>query len=68
MFASCLFIGSFGEILCCGASNPRDIKVPGRDARGIYFAVDFLKKVTKTLLDSDFTKAPYEEEEANMCW
>ena len=48
-------------ILCCGASNPRDIKVPGRDARGIYFAVDFLKKVTKTLLDSDFAKAPYEE-------
>ena len=48
-------------ILCCGASNPRDIKVPGRDAKGIYFAVDFLKKVTKTLLDSDFTKAPYEE-------
>ena len=32
-----------------------------RDAKGIYFAVDFLKKVTKTLLDSDFTKAPYEE-------
>ncbi len=30
--------------LCCGASNPRDIKVPGRDAKGIYFAVDFLKK------------------------
>ena len=26
----------------CGASNPRDIKVPGRDAKGIYFAVDFL--------------------------
>ena len=48
-------------ILCCGASNPRDIKVPGRDAKGIYFAVDFLKKVTKTLLDSDFTKAPYED-------
>ena len=48
-------------ILCCGASNPRDIKVPGRDAKGIYFAVDFLKKVTKTLLDSDITKAAYEE-------
>ena len=48
-------------ILCCGASNPRDIKVPGRDAKEIYFAVDFLKKVTKTLLDSDFTKTPYEE-------
>lgn len=28
-------------ILCCGASNPRDIKAEGRDAKGIYFAVDF---------------------------
>ena len=36
-------------ILCCGASNPRDIKVPGRDAKGIYFAVDFLKSTTKAL-------------------
>ena len=36
-------------ILACGASNPRDIKVPGRDADGIYFAVDFLKSTTKAL-------------------
>ena len=41
-------------VLCCGASNPRDIKVPGREAKGIYFAVDFLKATTKSLLDSDF--------------
>ncbi len=41
-------------ILTCGASNPRDIKVPGRDSKGIYFAVDFLKGVTKSLLDSNF--------------
>ena len=47
-------------ILACGASNPRDIKVPGRDAKGIYFAVDFLGQVTKVLLDSDFAKVPYE--------
>lgn len=47
-------------ILACGASNPRDIKVPGREAKGIYFAVDFLKTVTKTLLDSDFETVPYE--------
>ena len=47
-------------VLACGASNPRDINVPGRDATGIYFAVDFLKLVTKSLLDSDFEKAPYE--------
>lgn len=36
-------------VLACGASNPRDIKVPGRDAQGIYFAVDFLKSTTKAL-------------------
>ena len=41
-------------VLCCGASNPRDIQAPGREAEGIYFAVDFLKGVTKSLLDSKF--------------
>lgn len=38
-------------VLCCGASNPRDIKAEGRDAKGIYFAVDFLSEVSKTLMD-----------------
>jgi glutamate synthase (NADPH/NADH) small chain len=42
-------------ILCCGASNPRDIKVPGREAKGIHFAVDFLRANTKSLLDSNLT-------------
>ena len=42
-------------ILACGASNPRDIKVPGREAKGIYFAVDFLTRNTKSLLDSNLT-------------
>ena len=41
-------------ILACGASNPRDLKIPGRDAKGIFFAVVFLKTVTKCLLDSNF--------------
>ncbi len=36
-------------VLACGASHPRDIKVPGRDAAGIHFAVDFLKSTTKAL-------------------
>ena len=40
-------------ILACGASNPRDVKAKGRDAGNIYFAVDYLKSVTKSLLDSD---------------
>ena len=33
--------------------NPRDINAPGRDAKGIYFAVDFLSQTTKSLLDSN---------------
>ena len=41
-------------VLACGASNPRDINAPGRDAKGIYFAVDFLKANTKSFLDSNF--------------
>ncbi len=41
-------------VLCCGASNPRDINAPGRDAKGIYFAVDFLTANTKSLLNSEF--------------
>lgn len=40
-------------VLACGAKNPRDINAPGRDAKGIYFAVDYLSGVTKSLLDSD---------------
>lgn len=43
-------------ILACGASNPRDIKAPGREAKGIYFAVDYLKAATKDLLDAGTTK------------
>jgi glutamate synthase (NADPH/NADH) small chain len=39
-------------ILCCGASNPRDLPVPGRDSKGVYFAVDFLKATTRSLLNS----------------
>ncbi|MCR5145333.1 MAG: glutamate synthase subunit beta [Lachnospiraceae bacterium] len=41
-------------VLCCGASNPRDLNSPGRDAKGIYFAVDFLKEVSKKLMDLDY--------------
>jgi glutamate synthase (NADPH/NADH) small chain len=46
-------------VLACGASNPRDINAPGRDAKGIYFAVDFLKANTKSLLDSNFEDKKY---------
>lgn len=44
-------------ILACGASNPRDISVPGRDAGNIYFAVDFLEAVTRALGAEAFPEA-----------
>ena len=46
-------------VLACGSSNARDIQVPGRDAKGIYFAVDFLKANTKSLLDSGLEDGKY---------
>ena len=46
-------------LLSCGASKPRDLNVPGRDAKGIYFAVDFLTQVTRFLTDNNFEKVPY---------
>lgn len=41
-------------ILACGASRPRDIKAPGREAKGIYFAVDYLTRVTKHLRNPEY--------------
>lgn len=40
-------------VLATGASNPRDLKAPGRELNGIHFAVDFLRANTKSLLDSN---------------
>lgn len=41
-------------VLCCGAKKAQDLNVPGRDARGVHLAVDYLTSVTKSLLDSSF--------------
>ncbi|MFR9067933.1 MAG: hypothetical protein ACLVJH_14740 [Faecalibacterium prausnitzii] len=43
-------------MLCCGAKKPRDLNVPGRDAKGVHFAVDYLTSVTKSLLDCGFCR------------
>lgn len=48
-------------VLCCGAAKPRDLNVPGREAEGIYFAVDYLGKTTKALLDSEFSDCRAQE-------
>jgi glutamate synthase (NADPH/NADH) small chain len=34
-------------VLSCGATKPRDLPVPGRDLRGIHFAMEFLPQQNK---------------------
>jgi len=46
-------------ILCCGATRPRDLPIPGRELNGIHFAMEFLLKNTKSLLDSGLEDSQY---------
>lgn len=46
-------------VLACGAPKPRDLNVEGRSGKGIYFAVDYLKEVTRSLLDSQLKKESF---------
>ncbi len=47
-------------VLCCGATKARDLQAEGRkETKGIYFAVDFLKANTKSLLDSNHEDRQY---------
>ncbi len=41
-------------LLCCGATKPRNLEVPGRNLKGVHFAMEFLHDNTKALLDHDF--------------
>jgi glutamate synthase (NADPH/NADH) small chain len=47
-------ISEFDAIaLCGGAARPRDLSIDGRALKGIHFAMDFLRRNTKSLLDSN---------------
>src|SRR6516165_3062601 len=46
-------------VLCGGATKPRDLPVPGRELKGVHFAMEFLTANTKSLLDSDHTDGNY---------
>lgn len=39
-------------VIATGATVPRDLPVEGRDSKGVHFAMEFLSKNTKSLLDS----------------
>ncbi len=34
-------------VLCCGAEVPRDLPIPGREFKGVHFAMDFLRQQNK---------------------
>ncbi|MCD8214234.1 MAG: glutamate synthase subunit beta [Clostridiales bacterium] len=53
-------VGEFdATVFCCGATKPRDLQIEGRDLNGIYFAVDFLSRNTKSLLDSNLENGEF---------
>ena len=54
-----LLQGYDAVVLCCGAAQPRDLAVPGREAQGVWFAVDFLKETTRSLLNSGLADGAY---------
>ena len=46
-------------LLSTGATAPRDLPIPGRELRGVHFAMEFLTANTKSLLDSNHADGAY---------
>jgi glutamate synthase (NADPH) small chain len=46
-------------VLCVGATKPRDLPIPGRQLRGVHFAMEFITANTKSLLDSNHADGQY---------
>ncbi|KAI0950465.1 glutamate synthase [NADH], variant 2 [Taiwanofungus camphoratus] len=46
-------------VICTGATWPRDLKIPNREADGIHFAMEYLQMNTKSLLDSELQNSNY---------
>ncbi|OXV10440.1 hypothetical protein Egran_01817 [Elaphomyces granulatus] len=46
-------------IIATGATVARDLKIPGRELDGVHFAMQFLHKNTKSLLDSELSDGEY---------
>ncbi|MCL4167729.1 UNVERIFIED_CONTAM: hypothetical protein GTU68_052769, partial [Idotea baltica] len=40
-------------VVCVGATAPRDLKIPGRTAKGVHFAMDYLRGATSSLLSKE---------------
>ena len=44
-------------VLCGGASAPRDLPIPGRDLKGVHFAMDFLPQQNKRVAGDRLTES-----------
>ncbi len=42
-------------VLACGSEKPRDLEVPGREAAGVHFAMDFLTQQNRRVSGEPFT-------------
>ena len=45
-------------VLCCGATKPRDLPIPGRELEGIHPAMEYLTANTRWLLDGAAGRPP----------
>jgi NAD(P)H-dependent glutamate synthase small subunit len=46
-------------LLATGATKPRDLPIPGRNLKGVHFAMEFLTANTKSLLNSKLADGKY---------
>jgi glutamate synthase (NADPH/NADH) small chain len=54
-----IFLKEFNAtVICTGATQPRDLPVPGRNLKGVHFAMDFLTANTKAVLDGGAANSP----------
>jgi glutamate synthase (NADPH) small chain len=51
--------GNDAVLLATGATLARDLPIPGREAKGVHLAMDFLTANTKSLLDSNLEDGNY---------
>ncbi|NND54693.1 MAG: FAD-dependent oxidoreductase, partial [Gammaproteobacteria bacterium] len=46
-------------LFATGATTPRDLPIPGRDLKGVHFAMEFLTENTRSLLNSNLEDGNY---------
>lgn len=57
--ASTIHAENDAVVICTGATWPRDLKIPNRQADGIHFAMEYLQLNTSSLLDSNLDNGKY---------